>query len=91
MDIGLTQLPIAQVVQKGDPSLGRGESGECRLGGSFMKRTIAVVLVLCAGALLPNNAVAQQKTLKEQLVGNWNVVSIKEVYPDGHADTPWGV
>ena len=56
-----------------------------------MKRTIAaVVLAVCAGALLTGNAAAQQKTLKEQLVGNWKVVSIKEVYPDGHADTPWG-
>jgi hypothetical protein len=38
-------------------------------------------------ALLPANAIAQQKSLKEQLVGTWAVVLCESVAPDG-AKTP---
>ena len=46
------------------------------------------VLILCATmglgtALLPGNAVAQQKTLKEQLVGTWTLVSAETTAQDG--------
>ncbi|HLQ89250.1 MAG TPA: lipocalin-like domain-containing protein [Xanthobacteraceae bacterium] len=34
-------------------------------------------------ALLPGSAVGQQKTLKEQLVGAWTMVSIDATLPDG--------
>jgi len=34
-------------------------------------------------ALLPCSAVAQQKTLKEQLVGTWSLVSVETVKKDG--------
>jgi hypothetical protein len=34
-------------------------------------------------ALLPSHAVAQQKTLKEQLVGTWTLVSWEQATPDG--------
>ena len=34
-------------------------------------------------ALLPGSALAQQKTLKEQLVGSWTLVSNDNVAPDG--------
>jgi hypothetical protein len=34
-------------------------------------------------ALLPGNALAQQKSLKEQLVGTWTVVSWEQTLPDG--------
>jgi hypothetical protein len=40
-------------------------------------------------ALLPGNAVAQQKTLKEQLIGTWAFVSATTKRPDGTAQ--WGV
>src|SRR5215831_3649404 len=34
-------------------------------------------------ALLPNSAVAQQKSLKDQLVGTWTQVSWEQTNPDG--------
>ena len=34
-------------------------------------------------ALVPSNAVSQQKSLKEQLVGTWTLVSSDQVRPDG--------
>ena len=34
-------------------------------------------------ALLPGNAVSQQKSLKEQLVGTWKIVSVENTRPDG--------
>jgi hypothetical protein len=34
-------------------------------------------------ALLPGDAAAQQKSLKDQLVGTWNLVSWERVNPDG--------
>jgi len=49
---------------------------------------ILAVAAICALATLP--VAAQQKSLKEQVVGTWNIVSVEEVYPDGHKETPWG-
>ena len=43
--------------------------------------------VLPAIALLPANAIAQQRSLKEQLVGTWALVVCEVVAPDG-AKTP---
>jgi len=34
-------------------------------------------------ALLPGSALAQQKSLKEQLVGTWTLVSVVNIRPDG--------
>ena len=34
-------------------------------------------------ALLPSSTLAQQKSLKEQLVGTWTTVSADNVLPDG--------
>ena len=46
------------------------------------------ILNLCAVttlslALLPNSAASQQRSLKEQLVGSWTIVSNDNVTPDG--------
>jgi hypothetical protein len=41
-------------------------------------------------ALLPGNAMAQQKSLKEQLVGTWTLVSVTDVYQDGRKEKSWG-
>ena len=53
--------------------------------------------VLCVSAmmalsvtLLPVNTGAQQKTLKDQLVGVWTLVSIDNVLPDGKKQQLWG-
>jgi hypothetical protein len=43
---------------------------------------LSAVTVL-GSALLPDNAVSQQKSLKEQLVGSWTIVSNDNVAPDG--------
>jgi hypothetical protein len=40
-------------------------------------------IALLGLALLPETAVAQQKTLKEQLIGTWTLVSAESVEPDG--------
>src|SRR5260370_38691784 len=41
-------------------------------------------------AMLTGNAMAQQKSLKEQLIGTWTLVSVVEVYQDGRKENPWG-
>jgi Lipocalin-like domain len=45
-------------------------------------------------ALLPTSSVAQQRTLKQQLVGAWTIVSYEAIAPDGskrQMDNPNGV
>src|SRR5215210_6628896 len=41
-------------------------------------------------ALLSGSALAQQKSLKEQLVGTWTLVSLDNVLPDGKKQEPYG-
>jgi hypothetical protein len=41
-------------------------------------------------ALLPGNAISQQKSLKEQLVGTWTFVSAIDVQKDGTKTDRWG-
>jgi Lipocalin-like domain len=49
------------------------------------RRSILSLVAITAWGLaaLPGNAVAQQKTLKEQLTGAWTLVSIENILPDG--------
>ena len=49
---------------------------------------LIAVAALFACAVLP--ATAQPQSLKEQVIGTWQIVSVEEVYPDGHKETPWG-
>ena len=49
------------------------------------------IAVIAMGlSLLSSNALAQQKSLKEQLVGTWTLASVVEVYQDGRRENPWG-
>lgn len=41
-------------------------------------------------ALLPGSALAQQKSLKKQLVGTWTLVSVVNIRPDGTKFDPTG-
>jgi Lipocalin-like domain len=47
----------------------------------------AVTLVTC---VLPGLAIAQQKSIKEQLVGTWTLIDAIDVSPDGSKNSPWG-
>jgi hypothetical protein len=47
-------------------------------------------LALCAGTMTTSGAIAQQKSLKEQLVGAWTLVSAVDVHPDGRRVDVWG-
>jgi len=61
-----------------------------RLCGTFA--AIAISALLSALGLVPpmGDAAAQQKTLKEQLVGNWALVSNTTTLPDGTKADTWG-
>ena len=41
-------------------------------------------------SLLSHNALGQQKSLEEQLVGTWTLASASEVYQDGRKENSWG-
>lgn len=41
-------------------------------------------------AVLPGSTTAQQKSIKDQLVGAWTFVSAFDYYPDGRKDDRWG-
>jgi hypothetical protein len=39
---------------------------------------------------MPVGAAAQQKTIKEQLIGSWSFISWEQTYPDGRKDPAFG-
>jgi hypothetical protein len=49
------------------------------------------VITAVGVALLPGSLLAQQKSLKEQLVGTWTIVSNDNVAPDGTKRQLFGV
>jgi hypothetical protein len=50
-----------------------------------MWRPLKVSAFMALGlALLPGAAVSQQKTLSEQLIGTWKIVSVRNTRPDGN-------
>ena len=52
---------------------------------------MTLIALLCFGLLLPlGGALAQQKTLKEQLVGAWTLVSFDSTAPDGTKQQTFG-
>jgi hypothetical protein len=53
--------------------------------------TMTTMAFLCLGiALLPSDALGQQKTLKEQIVGTWILESVYDQTADGVKHNPWG-
>lgn len=57
-----------------------------RLWGVFAALTMSALLLVP----LTGDAVAQQKSLKEQLVGTWALVSVVNIRPDGTKFDPFG-
>jgi Lipocalin-like domain len=47
-------------------------------------------LVLCVGAMTASSAMAQQKSLKEQLIGIWTFASSIDTNKDGTKTNRWG-
>jgi hypothetical protein len=54
-------------------------------------RTGPITVALLGLALLPGNAVSQSKSLKEQLVGSWYLVTQIQERPDGSKQEFYGV
>ena len=50
----------------------------------------AVALLLVELGVPPSDALGQQKTLKEQVVGTWSYVSVDTVRPDGSREQMYG-
>ena len=50
---------------------------------NFFRMLSASTMVLLSVALLAGDAGAQQKTLKEQLIGTWLAISVVTTHPDG--------
>jgi hypothetical protein len=61
-----------------------------RLCGTFAAITMSALLSVLGLVALTGDAAAQQKTLKEQLVGNWALVSNTTTLPDGTKADTWG-
>ena len=55
-----------------------------------MRRTAAAASMIASLVLCSGSAFAQQKSLKDQLVGIWNLTSWEQTYPDGHKDQAFG-
>ncbi len=61
-----------------------------RLCGTFAAITLSTLLSVLGLVPLTGDAVAQQKSLKEQLVGTWTLVSAVNIRPDGNKVDPYG-
>src|SRR5262245_2096358 len=48
------------------------------------------VIAALGFAFLPSDALSQQKSLREQIVGTWTFVSALDVKPDGTKNDRWG-
>jgi len=55
-----------------------------------MNRRSVLMVSMLGLALLPGHAIAQQKSLKEQLVGSWTFVTSADVQKDGTKVDRWG-
>lgn len=55
-----------------------------------MRCTTVATTIVTALAFCSSSAFAQQKTLKEQIVGTWNLTSWEQTYSDGRKDKSFG-
>lgn len=57
-----------------------------------MNRRIALMLaaISAAALALPGSTLAQQKSLKDTIVGTWTVTSVSDQYDNGNKVNPWG-
>src|SRR5574342_1385073 len=66
------------------------------INGENIRNRLCMLTVLTVALLLgelgvpPKDALGQQKTLKEQLVGTWSHVSVDTVRPDGSREPMYG-
>ena len=56
----------------------------------MLRRCALTLSCMIALALLPGSALSQQKSLKDQLVGTWNFVSLEQTNKDGTKSQPFG-
>ena len=62
-----------------------------RYTAALNRRSVLRVSVMAlAAAVMSSSVVAQEKPLKDQLVGTWILVSAQDVKPDGTKIDPWG-
>jgi hypothetical protein len=55
------------------------------------RNILSLSAIVAIGLAAPlSSAAAQQKSLKDQLVGTWTLVSAIDVHPDGKKDDRWG-
>jgi hypothetical protein len=57
-----------------------------------MKKIIVLMLVLqTACAIKPTTNLVVKKSVKEQLIGTWQLVSVDNIYPDSSRVRPYGI
>ena len=56
----------------------------------MLRRCALTLSCMIALALLPGSALSQQKSLKDQLVGTWSVVSVEQTNKDGTKSQRFG-
>src|SRR5689334_22480016 len=82
--------PTGQIITS-NPPLKRSRQPESNNMKLFTTLISAPLALLCLAIALPANyAVAQQKTLKELIVGTWILDSVYDQTQDGVKHNPWG-
>jgi len=51
---------------------------------------LSLSIITALGFALPGSGVAQQKSLKDQIVGSWTLVKAVDTHADGTKTKPWG-
>ena len=55
------------------------------------RNVVSFSVITASGfSLLLGDAMAQQKSLKGQIVGTWTLASVSDVFQDGRKENPWG-